>query len=171
MSKKVMGRILICILLIAVLASLVWGIKFYVREQDSRWHMAKDIYRVHNALQRVDENTKLKSISEVRPFVITGPNGVAINYHCCITSYLDEVPTEINGLNKTVLDLVIDVDALENCRDCKVGSWDGVKGELGDLTYLCWTVSPTYSCVMEYTARTVTEEDIFHMAKSVRLIK
>lgn len=33
--------------------------------------------------------------------------------------------------------------------------------------YLCWTISPTYSCVLEYTAGSISEADIFHMAESV----
>ena len=72
-------------------------------------------------------------------------------------------------LNKAALSLVVDVDALENRNDRKVGDWEGVQGELDGLTYLCWTVSPKYSCVLEYTAGTVMEEDIFRMAESVGL--
>ena len=93
------------------------------------------------------------------------------NYYCCITSYLNEEPSELGGLNKAALDMVVDIDNLENRSDCKVGSWDGVQGELEGLTYLCWTVSPKYSCVMEYTAGTVTEEDVFRMAESVGGVK
>ena len=170
-KKKILGKILICIVAIAIIAVGDWGIKNYLREQDPRWHMAKEIYKIQTALQKVDENTKLESISEVRPIAISGPNGMSINYYCCITSYFNEELAGIDGLNKTVLDLVVDIDTLVNRSACKVGSWDGVQGELDSLTYLCWTVSPKYSCVMEYTAGTVTEEDIFHMAKSVELVK
>lgn len=166
-KKKILGKILICIVAIAIIAVGNWGINNYQREQDPRWQMAKEIYRVQTVLQQVDENSKLESISEARPFVITGPGGVSINYYCCITFYLNEEHSEIKGLNKTALDLVIDIDTLENRSDCNVGSWAGVRGELGGLTYLCWTVSPRYSCVMEYTAGTVAEDDLFRMAESV----
>ena len=44
---------------------------------------------------------------------------------------------------------------------------DGLWGELGDKTYLCWTISPKYSCVIEYPTGTVVEEDIIRMAESV----
>lgn len=46
-----------------------------------------------------------------------------------------------------------------------------IRGTADSLTYLCWTVSPKYSCVMEYTAGTVTEEDVFRMAESVGGVK
>lgn len=166
-SKKILLGILICILVIAIIAGIIWSIKNYLREQDPQWQMAKEIYKFQTALQEVDENWKLESLSDVRPYIISGPNGVSISYYCCITSYLNEEPAKIDGVNKTALDLVVDIDTLENRSDCKVGSWNGVQGELDDLTYLCWTVSPKYSCVMEYTAGTVAEEDIFRMAESV----
>ena len=164
---KILYRILICILTIAMVAAIVWGIKTYQSEHDPRRQMAKEIHRVQTVLQRVDENTKLESISEARQFVISGPDGVSINYYCCITSYLNEEPSEIEGLNKTALDVVIDIDTLENRNDCKVGDCEGVQGELEGLTYLCWTVSPKYSCVLEYTKGTIAEEYLFHMAESV----
>ena len=62
---------------------------------------------------------------------------------------------------------VLDVDSLENPRNCKVNGVDGLWGELGDKTYLCWTISPKYSCVIEYPTGTVVEEDIIRMAESV----
>lgn len=169
--KKMLQKFLIILIATLILAGSIWGIKIYLREQDPKWQVAKEIYRVETALQEVDEDWKLESLSEVRPFVIKGPNNVSINYYCCITSYLNEEPSELEGLNKAALDMVVDIDNLENRSDCKVGSWDGVQGELEGLTFLCWTVSPKYSCVMEYTAGTVTEEDVFRMAESVGGVK
>ena len=45
----------------------------------------------------------------------------------------------------------------------------GVNGQkpYSFLTYLCWTISPTYSCVLEYTAESASEADILRMAESV----
>ena len=59
------------------------------------------------------------------------------------------------------------MDALENRRDCEVNDKEAVIGELDGQTYLCWTISPTYSCILEYTARAIPEADIFRMAASV----
>ena len=170
-KKKHLLVTIICISSIAITVGIVWGVGLYKRESDPCWQVAKEICKVQTALQEVDEDWKLESLSEVRPFVIKGPNNVSINYYYCITSYLNEEPSELEGLNKAALDMVVDIDNLENRSDCKVGSWDGVQGELEGLTYLCWTVSPKYSCVMEYTAGTVTEEDVFRMAESVGGVK
>ena len=170
-KKKHLLVTIICISSIAITVGIVWGVGLYKRESDPCWQVAKEICKVQTALQEVDEDWKLESLSEVRPFVIKGPNNVSINYYCCITSYLNEEPSELEGLNKAALDMVVDIDNPENRSDCNVGRWDGVQGELEGLTYLCWTVSPKYSCVMEYTAGTVTEEDVFRMAESVGGVK
>lgn len=168
-KKKILLAIIICISAIAITAGLVWGFRIYQREQDPYWQATKEIYKVQTALQEMDENWKLESLSEVIPYEITRPDGPSIFYYCCITGYLNEEPKEMTELNKAALSLVVDVDALENRNDRKVGDWEGVQGELDGLTYLCWTVSPKYSCVLEYTAGTVMEEDIFRMAESVGL--
>ena len=61
----------------------------------------------------------------------------------------------------------MDVDTLENRSDCEVNGLESVMGELDGKTYLCWTISPTYSCVLEYTAESASEADILRMAESV----
>lgn len=59
------------------------------------------------------------------------------------------------------------MDSLENYRSGKINSLDAVMGELNGQTYLCWTISPTYSCVLEYTSGSISEADIFRMAESI----
>lgn len=163
MKKKIIAGIILCLLAVA----LVVGIRLYRREQDPYWQAAKKIYNVQTALQAVDEDWKLESLSKVDPFTYRYADGTEIKYYCCTTSYLNEEPTELTGLNKTALDQVVDIDALEDRRDCEVNGQAAVMGELDGQTYLCWTISPKYSCVIEYTAGTVAEEDIFRMAESV----
>lgn len=169
--KKTLWYIFVFIAGIAIVAGSVWGIKRWLRERDLRWQTAKEIYTVQTALQKVDENWKLESLSEVRPYEIKRSDGPSIYYYCCITGYLTEEPGELNGLNKAAISLVVDVDSLENCRDYEVAGQDAVMGELDGQTYLCWTISPKYSCVIAYTAGTVAEEDIFRMAESVEQMK
>lgn len=80
---------------------------------------------------------------------------------------MEDAPAEYFGLNQPALEQVVNIDALDNCRDCEVNGLEAVVGELDGKTYLCWTISPTYSCVLEYTAGTIPEADIFRMAESV----
>ena len=165
--KKNTQRIVIALIVAVVAVGIAWGIKLYLREKDPRWQAAKEIYKVQTALQQVDENATLESMSEVRSFEITSPNNHTIYYYCTITSYLSEEPKEITGVNKTALSMVVDMDSLENTRDCRVGNLDAVMGEKDGFHYLCWTYSPKYSCVFKYVEGSVSEKDLFRMAESV----
>ena len=125
--KKTLWYIFVFIAGIAIVAGSVWGIKLWLRERDPRWQTAKEIYTVQTALQKVDENWKLESLSEVRPYEIKRPDGPSIYYYCCVTGYLTEEPGELNGLNKAAISLVVDVDSLENCRDYEVAGQAAIK--------------------------------------------
>lgn len=65
-KKKILLVSLICISAIAITAGIVWGCRIYQRENDPYWQAAKEIYKVQLALQAVDEDWKLESLSEVR---------------------------------------------------------------------------------------------------------
>lgn len=166
--KKTLWYVLVFVVGVVIITGYIWGIKPWLRARDSHWQVAKEIYEVQTALQKVDENWELEFLSEVRPYEIKRPDGPSIYYYCCITGYLTEESEELNGLNKTAISLVVDVDSLKNPRDCEVGTLDAVMGELDGKVYLCWTISPKYSCVISYMPGTVTEEDILRIAESVK---
>ena len=157
MKKKIIVGIAVCAALVIVIACIVYGIKIYQREQDPNWQIAKKLYNVESALQEIDESWELQSLTQVTPYCYQNPDGDTITYYCCITTYVDDEPAESFGINKTALEQVVEMDALENRRDCEVNG----------QTYLCRTISPTYSCVLEYSAESVSEADILRMAESV----
>ena len=167
MKKKIIVGIAVCAALVIVIAGIVYGIKIYQREQDPNWQIAKKLYNVESALQEIDESWELQSLTQVTPYCYQDPDGDTITYYCCITTYVGDEPSEYLGLNQSALEQVVDMDALENRRDCEVNGLDAVIGELDGQTYLCWTISPTYSCVLEYTAESASEADILRMAESV----
>ena len=168
--KKTLWYIFVFIAGIAFVVGNVWIIKLWMRERDPRWQAAKEIYRVEKALQQVDQDYKLESLSEVYHYEIKRLDGPSIFYYCCITSYLNEEPKELSELNQAALSLVVDVNSLENQQNCKVGSLDAIMGEMDGQTYLCWTISPKYSCVISYITGTVAERDIFLIAESIKKI-
>ena len=151
----------------AVAAAAIFGIKIYQRETDPYWQIAKELYKVESALQEIDEDWKMESLSQVTPYQYQNPEGDTITYYCCTTTYVGDEPTKYSGLHKAALDQVVDIDKLENRRDCEVSSLEAVMGELDGKTYLCWTISPKYSCVIEYVPDTIEEADVFRMAESV----
>ncbi len=167
MKKKIIMGIIVCISLVVIIAGMIWGIRMYQREQDPNWQIAKKLYNVESALQEIDESWELQSLTQVTPYCYRNPDGDTITYYCCITTYMDDAPIEFFGLSQTALEQVVNIDVLANRRDCEVNDLAAVIGELDGQTYLCWTISPTYSCVLEYTAGTISEADIFRMAESI----
>ncbi len=167
MKNKIIVGITVCVALIIVITGAVYGVKIYQREQDPNWQIAKKLYNVESALQEIDESWELQSLTQVTPYCYQNPDGDTITYYCCVTTYVEDAPAILFGLNQSALEQVVDIDALDNCRDCEVNGLEAVVGELDGKTYLCWTISPTYSCVLEHTAGSISEADIFRMAESV----
>ena len=169
MKKKILISIVLCISVIAISVAAVYGIRYYQRENDPNWQIAKILYNAESALKELDDSWEMKSLSQVTPYCYENQEGNTIKYYCCTTTYLSDEPTELTGLHKEALDMVIDIDTLENSEACTVNSVEAILGELDGQTYLCWTLSPVYSCVIEFKTDTVSREDLFRMAESVLL--
>ena len=88
-------------------------------------------------------------------------------YYCCQTAYLSNGSGEHTGLDMDAIGMVIDPELIENKQECKVNEYDAFLYELGDRSYLCWTLSPEISCVIEYSPEAISEDSIFQMAESV----
>ena len=166
-KRNTVSKTLIITCIVVIIVGSVWGIKLHCKKVDLQWQAAKEIYRVHTAIQELDENWELESLSEVHPYEIKSPDGSSIFYYCCVTSYLNGNSVEIDGINKVALSQVIDVDSLENSVVCDINGSQGILGEIGNKKYLCWTISSTYSCILEYTKETISEEEIIRIAESV----
>ena len=124
---------------------------------------------MENALKEVDEDYACKSLSKVTSFSYTDSEGNIITYYCCQTTYVSDESGEYTGLNTDAIGMVIDFDQIQNRRDCKVNAYDAFQCEMGDRSYLCWTILPEISYVIEYSADVNDEADIFRMAESVQL--
>lgn len=94
--------------------------------------------------------------------------GNKIIYYCCKTTYHKESrKPKIGMLDRQALSAVIDWEKAEGEIECSVSEWPALWCQRDGRSYLCWTISPEYSCVIEYDAAVVSQEDIVHMAKSV----
>ena len=137
------------------------------RENDPNWQIAKEIYKVENALKEVDADYECQSVAKVTPFPYTDSEGNAIVYYCIQTVYLENESGNDTGLDINAISMVIDPELIGNKRECRVNEYDAFLCELGDQSYLCWTLSTELSCVIEYSAEAISEESIFRMAESV----
>ena len=158
---------------IILIAFVVLGVWRYIevrnRQADTNWKIAEQIYNMENALKEVDEDYECKSISKVMPYTYVDTAGNRIVYYCCQTTYLANEHKETIGLYTEAIGMVIDFTQIQNRQDCKVNAYDAFQCELGECSYLCWTISPEISCVIEYSADVIDEADIFRMAESVQI--
>ena len=169
MRKKSMWIAGIFIVVLAVIVGIVRYSEKQKRENDPNWQLAKEIYKVEKALQEVDEDSECLSLSKVTPFTYIDPEGNTIVYYCCQTAYISNESGEYAGLNMDAIGMVIDISQIENKREYRVNEYDAFQCEIADRTYLCWTLSSETSCVIEYDADAIKEENILRMAESVSL--
>ena len=166
-------KLLWCAGIVALLAVIILGVWRYIEAQncqtDSNWKLAEQIYNMENALKELDEDYECKSLSKVTPYTYADSSGNTITYHCCQTTYMSDEYGEDTGLNTDAIGMVIDFAKIENKQQCKVNEYDAFQCKMGKRSYLCWTISPEISCIIEYSADAFEEADIFRMAESVQL--
>ena len=167
MKKELLWIVGILVVSLVLIVGIIRYIEVQKRESDPNWQIAKEIYKVENALKEVDEDYECQSVAEVTPFTYTDSEGNTIVYYCIQTAYLENESGDDTGLDINAISMVIDPELMENKQECKVNEYDAFLCELGDQSYLCWTHSPEISCVIEYSAEAISEESIFRMAESV----
>ena len=167
MKKKNLWIAGIFVVTLVLIVGIVRYIEVQKRENDPNWQMAQEIYKVESALKEVDEDCECQSVSKVTPFTYTDSEGNTIVYYCIQTAYLENESGDDTGLDMNAIGMVIDVDQIETRRKCMVNEYNAFLCELGDRSYLSWTLSPALSCVIEYSAEAISDESIFRMAESV----
>ena len=120
--------------------------------------------RVENAL---GEEWKKQTVTKVSDLVYSDDEGNTIVYHVCITTYYEADASEQTGLNTEAISAVISPDEAESCRECTVSDLPAAIYQKGGRAYLCWTIMPELSCVIEYDPAVESEEDMLRMAESV----
>ena len=118
-------------------------------------------------MQEVDPEFKSLGYTEVTKISYEIEGGGDIQYCYCKTSCFDEIP-ELTSVNLQSIRGVIDPDTAENSRNTKVLDYDAIIYTLEGREYLCWSLSPEDSCVLEYTSGTISEDDLWMMAESVQ---
>ena len=167
MKKKTLWITGIFVVALVLIIGIVRYIEVQKRENDPKWQIAKEIYKVENALKEVDEDYECQSVAKATPFTYTDSEGNTIVYYCIQTAYLEKESGDDTGLDMNAIGMVVDMTQIENKRECKVNEYDAFLCVQRDRSYLCWTLSPETSCVIEYSRGTVDETSIFRMAESV----
>lgn len=120
--------------------------------------------RVENAL---GDEWKKQTVTKVSDLVYSDNKGNTIVYHVCTTTYYKTDSAKQTGLNTDAISAVISPDETESCRECTVSGLPAAIYQKDGRAYLCWTIMPELSCVIEYDPAVESEEDILRMAESV----
>lgn len=126
--------------------------------------MMEMLNRVENAL---GDEWKKQTVTKVSDLVYSDNEGNTIIYHICTTTYYEADAAEQTGLNTEAIASVIDPAEAENCRECTVSDLPAAIYQKDGRAYLCWTITPELSCVIEYDPAVESEEDMLRMADSV----
>jgi hypothetical protein len=169
MKKKLLWIAGIFVVALVLIVGIVRYIEVQKREDDPNRQIAKEIYKDENALKEVDEDCECQSVSQVTPFTYTDSEGNTIVYYCIQTAYLENESGDDTGFDMNAIGMVIDADQIENKRECTVNEYYAFQCEIADRTHLCWTLSSEISCVIEYDADVISEENILRMTESVSL--
>ena len=129
--------------------------------QDEMMNM---LNRVENAL---GEEWQKQMVTKVHDLVYSNGKGNEIIYHICLTTYYEADSKVVTGLNTNAIAAVIDPGEAESCRACTVSGLPAALYQGEGRAYLCWTITPELSCVIEYDPNVELEENIFRMAESV----
>ena len=120
--------------------------------------------RVENAL---GDEWKKQTITKVSDLIYSDDEGNTIVYHVCTTTYYEADSTKQTGINTDAISVVISPDEAESCRACTVSGLPAAIYQKDGRAYLCWTIMPELSCVIEYDPAVESEEDMLRMAGSV----
>lgn len=120
--------------------------------------------RVETAL---GDEWKKQAVTEVSNLVYSDDEGNTITYYVCTTTYYAADATEQTGLNTDAISAVVPPNTAESCRECTVSGLPAAIYQKDGQAYLCWTIMPELSCVLEYDPAVQSEEDMLRMAESV----
>ena len=66
-----------------------------------------------------------------------------------------------------MIEEVVDMESVESQKNCTVSGRAALLCTGEDYAYLCWTISPQCSMVIEYNPAAIPEDEVFKMAESV----
>lgn len=75
-------------------------------------------------------------------------------------------PSSVTGLNTDALNVLFPVDMMDSCEEMMIQDWHGAIYKKDDTAFLCWTVDPEVSYVLEYTPSKMPDSEIIKMAES-----
>ena len=171
MNKK---KILLIVLAIVVVAA---GVIFaIISQKEKEMNPEEFLERFEQAAEEVlGEDIQQVSQTELVATLTYGHETDKDNniyYRILKTTYGEAGdPSSVTGLNTDALNVLFPVDMMDSCKEMMIQDWHGALYKKDDTAYLCWTVDPEVSYVLEYTPSKMSDADIIKMAESVEPIE
>lgn len=147
----------------------LWGFIWHHTDKAVVYKDAAEIIcHFEQAIKEVNAEAEKTGVFRREPISYLCADGSTIDYYFCQTTYYVDPAPQYSGLDMSAFELLIEYPAIENRRPCEVNGLEAFQCEIGERTYLCWTLSSTMSCVIEYTAGSIPDEEIFRMAEIVQ---
>lgn len=111
---------------------------------------------------------KKQTVSEIiAQLTYAHPDGSdPIYYYFVKTTYYEANPADTSGLNVNAFRVLLNPAMAETSMEMKIQDWYGCLYTFPNKSYLCWTISPEVSYIMEYDPNAVSDEEIIKMAGS-----
>lgn len=138
------------------------------KEPSFREQAEEFLDRMDNAVASLEGDWKKQVVTKVSTLTYSNPSdNSTIIQHICQSTYYKADPEEIKGVNQLALSSIPELESAEDGRPCKVNELDALLFEKENRSYLCFTLSPEYTIVLEYSPDKVEEWEIFKMAESI----
>ena len=158
--KKKIGLLIAAVCILIVLAVAI----SFANRPTTQDEMTDMLNRLENVL---GDEWKKQTVTKVSDSVYSDDEGNIIVYYVCVTTYYEADATKQIGLNTEAISAVIALDKAESCRECTVSGLPAAIYQKDGRAFLCWTMMPELSFVINYDPAEESEEDMFRMAESV----
>ena len=124
-----------------------------------------DIEALVERLQTIDSDVTLGSTKYYK-MTLANDQVEDLYYYYIQTEYAGSIP-KVEGLHMAAIGAVVEYFYAEDSHEIMVNGKKAVIYTFPNKEYLCWTLSPEDSCVIEYVPGTLHEADIIMIAESV----
>lgn len=158
--------------IVLVITVVVVGVIFaLVTQKEKEMNPKEFLERFENAAEEIlGEDIQQVSKTELVATLTYGhetDKGNNIYYRILKTTYGEAGdPSSVTGLNTDALNVLFPVDMMDSCEEMMIQDWHGALYKKDDTAFLCWTVDPEVSYVLEYTPSKMPDSEIIKMAES-----
>ena len=171
MNKKKQIAILFAVIIVVAVGIIIAATLHQKKEMD--FDEFADRFE-KSAEEVLGEDVKKASKTELAATLTYGDQNDKDNniyYRILKTTFYEGDPEEITGLHTEALGVLFPVDYMDSCEEMMIQDWHGALYKKDDTAYLCWTVDPEVSYVLEYTPSKMPDSEVLKMAESAAPIE